>query len=556
MTDNHHTPHAFGAPLTSPEVNGPLGELDAQVTRLTALQFNVLDYGAVGDGSTDDKASIQAAISAANAVDGGLVIFPALPFYVATPLTLYRGVHLQGSGVGGQQFVSDDGGTVLLGGSDSGIIVTDGTDLVGGDPGISGRKENYSLKGIKFKNFDASSAGTNELVDFRFAYNIVVEDCIFDGTDRGGTAGLVFSDSGHVSVRNCRFENFPQHGTEAQTRAAIEISPTVSGFTGGYPVQMFEITNCGFFYCGRSIDVGIRGGTANDGMHNIRIDSCFFKKSAANPFGTDVSTGIDLHTGVDILTISNCKFEDVRYPIDVVLSRDVRITNIFVHHAETAVDVATSTDVVVDGISLWSSTGNPLTTGVHFASNNVGHCSLLGWTTAGDTASSIIVIDNDAGLWGAPAGLVPDYGLAHVAYIATTANRTTYVPTTVRRTVAVTGIVVPLVTAGGTNMSVGIYDASGVRLATSGSAAVPATGRNLITFSGGATVYLKPGTYYLAFSCDSASPTFSAGNAAATTTAGFTQFEAAAHPVPSPATFGGAANNMYNIVGRVQGGWL
>ena len=62
--------------------------------------LNVKDYGATGDGSTDDTTAIQAAITAA-ALSPGTVFFPA-GNYVVTGLTVPPGVRLQG--VGGQQF--------------------------------------------------------------------------------------------------------------------------------------------------------------------------------------------------------------------------------------------------------------------------------------------------------------------------------------------------------------------------------------------------------------------------------------------------------------------
>ena len=60
--------------------------------------FNVKDYGAVGDGVTDDSAAIQAAIDAAE-VDGGSVYFPAGDYNVTATLTLQAdGVRLVGAG--------------------------------------------------------------------------------------------------------------------------------------------------------------------------------------------------------------------------------------------------------------------------------------------------------------------------------------------------------------------------------------------------------------------------------------------------------------------------
>lgn len=53
-----------------------------------AETLNVLDFGAVGDGTADDTAAIQAALSAATTAGGGSVHFPAGVFKVSAPLVL------------------------------------------------------------------------------------------------------------------------------------------------------------------------------------------------------------------------------------------------------------------------------------------------------------------------------------------------------------------------------------------------------------------------------------------------------------------------------------
>lgn len=62
--------------------------------------YNVMDYGAVGDGVTDDTAAIQAAIDAAFAAGGGIVCFPVARYMTTGVLSLSHGVSLNGEALG------------------------------------------------------------------------------------------------------------------------------------------------------------------------------------------------------------------------------------------------------------------------------------------------------------------------------------------------------------------------------------------------------------------------------------------------------------------------
>ncbi len=82
------------------------------------------DYGALGDGSTDDTAAIQAAINGSSAT-GGIVFFPPGTYIINAPLVMNDSITLLGSG-SQQLAVSTLGTQIKAGGSWSGTaLITD-----------------------------------------------------------------------------------------------------------------------------------------------------------------------------------------------------------------------------------------------------------------------------------------------------------------------------------------------------------------------------------------------------------------------------------------------
>src|SRR5215469_5671593 len=82
--------------------------------------FNVKNFGAVGNGSTDDSAAIDSAITAVTAAGGGILFFPPGNFLMSTDtLTPPSNCVVQGSGIGATTITN----TCVTGGKDTTLTV-------------------------------------------------------------------------------------------------------------------------------------------------------------------------------------------------------------------------------------------------------------------------------------------------------------------------------------------------------------------------------------------------------------------------------------------------
>lgn len=119
-----------GTPLTG-GTGVALGDLPTPVQHAVDRVYDVRDYGAKGDGKTDDSAAIQAAIAAAG-TGGGTVSLTASSYLLGSPLTLSAPhVHLRGTG---DSFWTAGGTTLMLTPGLNGAAVTvaaDGCSLEG-----------------------------------------------------------------------------------------------------------------------------------------------------------------------------------------------------------------------------------------------------------------------------------------------------------------------------------------------------------------------------------------------------------------------------------------
>lgn len=216
-----------------PDLSGiyaPLTSGGKGVVRQDSLAFNVKDYGAEGDGSTDDTAAIQAAINAAS-VAGGTVFFPAGTYCISSQLTVSAASSsIPPAGADGIQF--------------SEVSVVHFTSA-----GLATIKATAAMSAMVRYTFDAPDS------DPAPHFSSIV-GLGFDGNDLA-TSGLYFEWTIHTRVEGNRFWNL----------------------TNGITIEGFGVSTItsNAFLCSRGVNI------LNGGDNHIEHNDFFFP--GANSYG-------------------------------------------------------------------------------------------------------------------------------------------------------------------------------------------------------------------------------------------------------------------------------
>lgn len=288
----------------------------------SSKRFNVLKYGAKGDGTTDNTAAFAAARDAAGV--GGIVLVPS-GTYIQNSLTLNKA---------NQTWIVDANATIKVSnGSTSSVIVINAANItITGGGTIDGNESNVSSGGVA-GIYTNSSSCTDLMLDKikiknikgygvqAFGSRTKIKNCSFTncGTISGGASALIIQPSGSdihdITVDNNEIDNSMLPAATYNVGIVYVTGSPRSGLTYSYKVYDSHITNnyikgpsdpqgsAGGAVC---LTVGVEGGnvetnTTQGGSMGISIDGCNYTQIVCNTF-----KGANWY-GIELANANHCK---------------------------------------------------------------------------------------------------------------------------------------------------------------------------------------------------------------------------------------------------------
>jgi hypothetical protein len=237
----------------------------SQVVSQYTARFNVLDYGAVGDGVTDDTEAVQDAIDATPA-GGSLYLPQGYEFYCASNLTRDgSAIRIFGSGASSKITFGESAGLIVNGtsGTDS-FYLEDCSIGSGGTSNVLVTLARINSQG-SIRNVYFQGGGTHLLYE-RSVYNVLVEGCTFYAASVLALSLIpaTLSTLNANSFQNCFFVGNKRHVEMSNSLIAVSFNQCVFQRNSSYP--------------GAQSGVFIHGG-----CWNTLFDGCGFEEVNAVP---------------------------------------------------------------------------------------------------------------------------------------------------------------------------------------------------------------------------------------------------------------------------------
>ena len=317
--------------------------------------FSVLDYGALGDGTTDDTTAIQSAITACNTAGGGTVYFPEGIYIISSALVFYSNMIIQGSDATIKLKAGSYSALVNMfttngfvdGDYSAGIAITenvifDGLIIDGNIGNVSTTDSCRGINAYKVQNFKvtnciikdlAGTIGNGYGIITWYSDTVYIDNVTINRTDRQNICIWETSDA-HISncnlqdsyYRECVLVSTDNPVQHQNTFAVIENTKMVQVLTSGTYVMRFSGAGSGILsdceltapsvtfpviYITDTLekDVVIKGSRISGGSYGIEVVStCTTRKITIEGCSIDSNTnGIRHNASGGFLTIVNNK---------------------------------------------------------------------------------------------------------------------------------------------------------------------------------------------------------------------------------------------------------
>ena len=177
--------------------------------------FNVKDFGAIGNFATDDTTAVQAAFTAALALDRATVYFPAGQYRIGS-ITIGSGISIEGDGIGISEIYARDSGETILSYTEAAATSTyiniSGLSFISLNSGagravyISGT--NASIRVLYIHINDCFFALLDKAVHLRFAANLWLNNL----QAQSCTSPYYIDTCGDVNFNSCHAQNGTGYG--------------------------------------------------------------------------------------------------------------------------------------------------------------------------------------------------------------------------------------------------------------------------------------------------------------------------------------------------------
>lgn len=342
---------------------------------------SVKDFGAVGDGVTDDTAAIQAAADVAG--DSVALYFPAGSYLITDDIEFIdKNVSIRGDGPGVSQIVS--------GATDAGLVFVDNDTS-----GAAAALKRLLIRDISLiKDFVSAAGSGGTAIKARWSYTSpsVVERARFsnvvvrgNGPTKWWAVGIHCIDGGNITFENVRVYNEAGHQT-CLAPAGIKIERDNAS-----NIFEFYFSNC---YIGRFVD-GVQFSQASSTWGAGTIEGVYLVNAeimnVAHGFREDNSSLTD--RSLDSVTLTNCHVNASRYGFIAGRVRGLNITGgywFFQNFGEVSTPVPFR--AAIRGILLMEGVRLSATQFVRFEGLNLDPGPLINVPTAGNL--SWVMIDN------------------------------------------------------------------------------------------------------------------------------------------------------------------